>query len=537
VPCLTGNLFDITFDGQTSLLEKKTKTSPGPLSATNAWVGQNPDTGFLRVEPWVIDDPGIVSPSLTLAQRRTQLAATGVDLLPGSGIPCATDLTPGACENGYREAVTHADVELPDGAPVLVAPDPGPRVPTAFGTNVRVNPSDGVTPSLQKNARVVARRRRVVVVWQDARDGLPAIYLATSRDDGESFDAPVKVSDNAPGSVAELFPEVALSGGSVHVVWQEFATGSDDDAGRIAHARFNLRGRKRGPDVRVDSGADGAGKWRPAVAAASGRLYVAWVDERDAGPDGVVFEHIYLAVSGNRGRTFGAPTRIDAGTPVTLAERLDNKWAPAMAAEKRLVTVAWTDFRNYNWDIFSTTSTDRGVTFGPNVRVDDFGPAIERLHGNPTVALAQRGARIVVSWPDLRAREADTNIFFATSGDAGGSYSANDRLDSSGAGFDPDTDTPSGQWAPQLAARRDDVCAAWQDNRLGNNDVFFAASADGGASFGIDERVDDSGGGPSNQYNPDVAITRRRGETVCYVVWEDTRDGDSDIYLARRSVP
>ncbi len=536
-PCLTGNLFDITFDGQTSILEKKTKTSPGPLSATNAWVGQNPDTGFLRVAPWVIDDPGIVSPVLTLAQRRTQLAATGADLLPGSGIPCTTDLTPGACENGYREAVTHADVMVPDGAAVLVAPDPGPRVPTAFGSNVRVNPSDGLTPSLQKNARLVARRRRVVVVWQDDRDGLPAIYLATSRDDGQSFDPPIQVSDNAPGSVAELFPDVALSGGSVHVVWQELASGLDDDAGRIAHARFNLRGRKRGPDVRVDSGADGAGKWRPAVAAASGRLYVTWIDERDAGSDGVAFEHVYFAASSDRGRSFGAPTRIDAGTPVTLAERLDNKWAPAIAADTRVVTVAWTDFRNYNWDIFSTTSTDRGASFGPNVRVDDFGPAIERLHGNPTVVLSERGDRVAVAWPDLRAREADTNIFFATSGDAGATFSANVRLDGSDAGFDPDTDTPSGQWAPQLAARRDEACAAWQDNRLGNNDIFFAASADGSASFGNDERVDDSGAGTSNQYNPDVAITRRRGQTVCYVVWEDTRDGDSDIYLASRALP
>jgi hypothetical protein len=536
-PSLTGHLFEITFDGQTTILQKKTKTDPGPLSSTNAWIGQNADSGFLRMGPWIVDDPGIASPALTLAARRSQLTATGVNLLPGSGVPCATDLTAGACENGYREAVIHADVVLPDGEDVLTLPDLGPRVPTAFEPSIRVNPPDGGGPSLQKNARVVARRRRVAVVWQDTRDGLPTIYLATSRDAGLSFEPPVKVSDNAPGSVAELLPDVGLGGSSVHVVWQELASGSDEDAGRIQHARFNLRGGKRGADVRVDSGAEGVGRWRPAVAAASGRVYVTWVDERDTGPDGIAFEHIYLAVGRHRGRSFEAPRRIDVGAPVALAERLDNKWAPSITAYKRTVSVAWTDFRNYNWDIFTTTSQDRGGTFGPNVRVDDFGTGIERLHGNPAIALAQRGDRLVVAWPDLRAREPDTNVFFTTSVDAGVSYAANVQLDSSRVGFDPDSDTPSSQWAPRLAARRNEVCAVWQDNRRGNNDIFFTSSNDGGATFALDERADDTGAGISNQYNPDVAITRQSGQTVCYAVWEDTRDGDSDVYLATRRLP
>jgi hypothetical protein len=127
-------------------------------------------------------------------------------------------------------------------------------------------------------------------------------------------------------------------------------------------------------------------------------------------------------------------------------------------------------------------------------------------------------------------------VFFATSSDGGATFSANAALDDSRAAFDPDADTPSNQWSPQLASFRDDVCAVWQDNRLGNNDVFFTASRDGGASFAANERVDDTGAGISNQYNPDVAITRFRGQVTCYAVWEDTRDGDSDVYLARRSL-
>ncbi len=537
-PSMTGNLFDITFDGQTTILGKKSKTDPGPLSATNAWVGQNPDTGFLSIGPWVIDDPGIASPALSLAARRTQLAATGAALLPTSPVLCPDDLAVGACQNGYREAIVHTDVELPDGPRVLVPPDPGPRVPTAFGVNLRVNPPDGLTPSLQKNARVAASRGKVAVIWQDDRHGLPTVYLATSTDGGASFAAPVKVSDNAPGTVAELYPDVVIANGKIRAVWQEMETSTDDDRGRIKLARLSFRGRKYRTDVRVDDASDDSGVWRPAVAAASRYVYVTWIDERDVAPaTGFPFEHVYLARSRNGGRTFEPPQRIDAGAPVNLATTLNNKWAPAVAAHRRALTVTWADFRNYSWDIFSASSADRGVTFGPNVRVNDLAPTTERLHQNPAVAVVPSDGRVIVAWTDLRAREADTNILFATSTDAGATFSANTQLDASRAGFDPDVDTPSNQWTPSVAAHLDDACAAWQDNRLGDNDIFFTASGDGGATFGVDERVDDTGTGSSNQYNPDVAIDRKNEITRCYAVWEDTRDGDSDIYFASRALP
>ncbi len=86
---MTGNFFDdVTFDGQTAILGRQEKTNPGPLSADNAWIGQNPDTGFLGIAPWIAADPGIGNPDKSPADRRTLLAASGVNLLPNSGVPC-----------------------------------------------------------------------------------------------------------------------------------------------------------------------------------------------------------------------------------------------------------------------------------------------------------------------------------------------------------------------------------------------------------------------------------------------------------------
>ena len=61
-----------------------------------------------------------------------------------------------------------------------------------------------------------------------------------------------------------------------------------------------------------------------------------------------------------------------------------------------------------------------------------------------------------------------------------------------------------------------------------------APACRGGTTFGPSERVDDTGTGSSEQSRPRLAIARRGPQRVCYVVWEDDRNGTSDIYLARR---
>ncbi|HET9062425.1 MAG TPA: hypothetical protein VFO62_03970, partial [Candidatus Binatia bacterium] len=96
--------------------------------------------------------------------------------------------------------------------------------------------------------------------------------------------------------------------------------------------------------------------------------------------------------------------------------------------------------------------------------------------------------------------------------------------------LDPDVAVPSSQWQPEIAAGGGRVCVAWQDGRLGNNDVFAVVSTDGGATFSPDERVDDSQGGSSEQFGPTTAT----GTDRCYVAWSDDRSGDADIRFASR---
>ncbi len=104
----TGNLFDITFDGQSSITARD---APAPSRPGGAFVGVDEAVhtvtgaalvgGFLAVAPWVMIDPVAVEPGLTLSERRARLSALGRELLPGGGQA-----------NRYRETAIWADLRI-----------------------------------------------------------------------------------------------------------------------------------------------------------------------------------------------------------------------------------------------------------------------------------------------------------------------------------------------------------------------------------------------------------------------------------------
>ena len=72
--------------------------------------------------------------------------------------------------------------------------------------------------------------------------------------------------------------------------------------------------------------------------------------------------------------------------------------------------------------------------------------------------------------------------------------------------------------------------AVWQDNQRGNWDIFSSISTDG-IRWSRPVKVSDS---DKNAVNPAIAVDHRSPCHV-YVVWEDDRNGNADIYLADSS--
>ena len=98
-PMMVGNLFDITFDGQSSI----TARYPPEGTPERYYVGNDPQPHFLALGPWTFPDPVEQDPSLTPEERRAALEEQGNRLAPGSG---------DGIENGYVESYVWSDIDL-----------------------------------------------------------------------------------------------------------------------------------------------------------------------------------------------------------------------------------------------------------------------------------------------------------------------------------------------------------------------------------------------------------------------------------------
>ncbi|MHC4120774.1 MAG: InlB B-repeat-containing protein, partial [Planctomycetota bacterium] len=89
---------------------------------------------------------------------------------------------------------------------------------------------------------------------------------------------------------------------------------------------------------------------------------------------------------------------------------------------------------------------------------------------------------------------------------------------------------------PAIALGADDrLYVVWQDNRRGDWDIYGTTSADG-TNWSVEQRIADSDDNQNyNQINPAIAVDGHSSNDNAYVVWQDDRAGNQDIYLAESS--
>ncbi|MCP4455802.1 MAG: hypothetical protein GY809_30455, partial [Planctomycetes bacterium] len=91
------------------------------------------------------------------------------------------------------------------------------------------------------------------------------------------------------------------------------------------------------------------------------------------------------------------------------------------------------------------------------------------------------------------------------------------------------TSNASDQWRPALAVGTDNrLYMAWQDNRLGDWDIYFSTSTDG-TQWSVPLKIGDS---DDNQVSPAIAVTGSTPTNTVYVAWQDDRGASQDIYVA-----
>ena len=172
---------------------------------------------------------------------------------------------------------------------------------------------------------------------------------------------------------------------------------------------------------------------------------------------------------------------VDAGTgkiiPTTVYQV-----NPALTGDGTgtLFTV-WEDGRNGYWnrDIFLARSDNGGSDWGSDVRLSD---AVTGSQTSPDLAWDPERGRLYAVWQDGRkGLNVDEDVYFAYSDDRGDHWSASQKLN--------DVKSTHHQFNPIVVVEPADVSglprvyAIWEDRRNGNSDVYVTRSDDGGLSW------------------------------------------------------
>lgn len=292
-----------------------------------------------------------------------------------------------------------------DGILVAKSTDGG----VTFGTPVRLD-----TFGDKEYLAVDLRNDTVYCVWENnGSGGNQGIFFSKSTNHGATFTPRHQISTNPGGTNNGATPSVGPNG-EIYVVWSDFGSTiwfqRSLDGGTtwlpsdvvirsdVVPPPSPLNGNFRNPPIPSSACDTSNGPYR-------GRNYAVWADARNGDPD------IFLAWSDTGGTTWSAPVRVNDDVVGNHADQFF-PWVHVDAAGR--VQVTFLDRRedpnNFLFGAYLATSTDGGVSFGPNIRVSDgiYGPTNYGFLGDYTGA-SSGGGKLHPLWPD--GRNGDPDVF------------------------------------------------------------------------------------------------------------------------------
>lgn len=217
--------------------------------------------------------------------------------------------------------------------------------------------------------QVSADNRYVTIIWADANflEGRQAIFMASSSDKGKTFSEVVQL-DKESGSGSSDFPILVSTHDSTLVAWN-----SRDQEGNYPNVAL----------VKIDDGSFTApvnvsGRitipyWH--VSASEKNVYAAWNNSTkniDGLPNG---NDVYFASSADGGKSFGNPIDLSNDNAIKTLFATQQKplsfVAPKVAVFGTHVYVGWQASYPDSHEIFLTTSSDSGHTFGRIINLNE----------------------------------------------------------------------------------------------------------------------------------------------------------------------
>lgn len=269
------------------------------------------------------------------------------------------------------------------------------------------------------------------------------VFLASSSDRGRSFSVPRQILGPLNFSVRMSIDRDLGAAGRIHLVWIKATAdpplgGFSPTSNPILAAWSDDGGRNFSEPVQVND------HFRSRVVApalalgANGAVHVAYYDLRDDAVDyqglqGPVWEEnwsLVLATSTDKGKTFGRGQSVDEDiVPPERVMLVFTMAPPALAVRGDRLCIAWPDARHGDPDVIARCSQGPGRTWSPPVRVNDDKPGNGVSQLLPRLAFAPDG-RLDALFYDRRVVPGNfvNNAFFTYSADGGTTWKPNTRL-------------------------------------------------------------------------------------------------------------
>ncbi|UCE36095.1 MAG: exo-alpha-sialidase [Thermoplasmata archaeon] len=296
---------------------------------------------------------------------------------------------------------------------------------------------------------------------------------------------------------------VDKSNGNIYVVWQDYRNSPDPYSIDIYFANSTDGGITFGDNKRILDETGNIWQNVPSIAANNGLIGVVWEDQRGG---------IYFANSTDDGNTFGENKRVNdmVGSGVFYPKiAIDNN---------KVIYIVWEDNPDGKFYIYFSKSTDGGNTFTQQKKVSD-NPLIDGQR-MPSLGVDYDN-NIYVVWVDYQGT--DTNISYAKSTNGGDNFTIRKQVND-----DPGI---AKQYQPSIAVNEEEkIFITWLDEREGGYNIYFANSTDGGNTFSSNQKIN-NGPNISAVYTPSNAIAVNGSHA--FIVWQDDRKGDWDIYFTR----
>lgn len=312
----------------------------------------------------------------------------------------------------------------------------------------------------------------------------------------------------------QWFPSLAVDNGTVYVVWADERNGNytrimNNQAHKSGDIYFS-RGSFQDDwifekNIRINEIKGSTGHGSPSVASEGNNIYVIWEDDRFG------FEELYFSTSFKDGIKFSSD--------MPLSEK---GWQvlPSLAVLNETVYVAMMNKKTWDIEFIEGRAVNGFYKFIEPIRVND--DATGNWHYAPSLALDDE-KNVCISWLDARSSSYDIYFSHGTKENRRWSFGENIRVN--------DAENAS-QYTPSMAFDNDNVYVVWYDDRNKDLDIYLSRGRkeNNGWRFDKSIRVNDDSEG--DQMHPSIAAKDNR----IFVVWEDGREGNSNIYFSNGEV-